>query len=138
MPETITGIAVKTIERAVVTEDGGNMVLTYTTHDGSESNLAIPAGQLQHLLLLAAEGINRSQQRRDQSSEWQAIKANSWSVQVTEDKRLLMQLSLPGGAQISFVLPMKGQQEVYTLQELLGNAAAQKHAGKDEEKPTLN
>lgn len=137
MSETISGTAVKSIERALVTDDGNHMLLTYKGPDGQEANLAIPADQLEHLLLLSLEGINRSKQRRDAPADQRRVlEATSWAINEAADKRLVMTLWLPGGAEVSFVLPVKGQQEIYTLNELLQRAAGQKHAS--EKKPTLN
>ena len=137
MPETITGVAVKSIEHARVTEDGGNMLLTYKGRDDRETTLAIPAEELEHLLLLAAEGLSRSQKRRNAPIEQRrVVEAKTWGINEAPDKRLVLSLWLQGGAELSFLLPLKGHQEIYGLGELLKRASEQKDAGAD--KPTVN
>ncbi len=137
MSETITGIAVKSIDHARVTEDGGNMLLTYTGRDERQTTLAIPAEELEHLLLLGAEGLSRSQKRRNAPVEQRrVVEAKTWGVNETVDKKLVLSLWLQGGAELSFLLPLKGHQEIYALGELLRRASEQKDA--TEEKPTVN
>lgn len=137
MVETITGIAVKSIERALVTDDGSHMLLTYKGHDDREATLAIPRELLQGLIMLTGQSINRIAQKRGLPPERREVmEASSWVLNEAPDKRLVMSVRVAGGAELSFVLPIKGQQEIYNVTELLNRAAAVKSQGKD--KPTLN
>jgi hypothetical protein len=125
VPETITGIAVKSIERSVVTEDGAHMLLTYVGLDGKEATLAIPSEQLQGLLMLVSQSLNAADRNRGAPPEQkQAIEAVSWVLNEAPDKRLVISIRVPGGGQMSFVLPAKGDQQVYGVEELLKRSAA--------------
>lgn len=143
MSETITGIAVKSIERALVTDDGSHMLLTYKGNDGREATLAIPREFLQGLLMLTGQSIARIAQKRGLPPEQREVmEASSWVLNEAPDKRLVMSIRVAGGAELSFVLPMKGQQEVYNVNELLKRASEvkfqDKDQDKDKDKPTLN
>lgn len=137
MSETITGVAVKSIERAHVTDDGAHMLLTYKGHDDRETTLAIPRELLQGLIMLTGQSVNRIAHKRGLPPEQREVmEASSWVLNEAPDKRLVMSVRVAGGAELSFVLPMKGEQEIFNVGELLKRAANAKNQDKD--KPTLN
>jgi hypothetical protein len=129
MPETITGIAVKSIDRALVTDDGAMTLLTYTGHDGREATLAIPVEQLQGLIMLLSQSLGRSAVlRKLPVNQKPVVEASSWLLNETADKRLVISIRVPGGAEMSFVLPAKGDQSVYNVEELMRRSAEARNA----------
>ena len=124
MTDTISGTAVATIESAKVTEGGEFMFLTYTKHDGTTENLAVPMEQVPGLLTLSMQCLGRAQENESGGIR-RAIPAKSWEMHVDKEQRLIFTVRLPGGAHLAFMLPLDNRQQVVSMSELLARRAAE-------------
>lgn len=124
MADQISGTLVGSIDRAIVTGDGAHMLLTYKRADGEPQALAIPVEQLRGLLTLISQSVSSAGEKRGRPADQRdAVVAESWKLEESPDKRLVMTIRLNGGGDLSFILPAKSLQEVYSVEELLKRAA---------------
>jgi hypothetical protein len=108
----IRGTGIRKVNAAMVTDDGQNMLLRLQPHAGPELVLALPAGQLNNLILLAAQGASDSRRKREVDPGLkEAFVVEDWEIHLEpEDRVLVLSLTLAGDAELSFRLPIGIQQ----------------------------
>jgi hypothetical protein len=96
----------------MVTEGGQNVILKMDPHAGPELALAFPTGELSKLILLAARGSTRARAAQGiDPAVKEAFAVEDWQLDLEpQDRVLVLSLTLSGGAELSFRLPLGIQQ----------------------------
>jgi hypothetical protein len=96
----------------MVTEDGENMLLRLQPHVGEEMVLALPAGEITNLILLAAQGMTQSRANRGiDPNVKEAFIVEDWDLLLEpEDRVLVLSLTVKGKGELSFRLPLGVEQ----------------------------
>lgn len=113
---TITGTAVKAIERALVTDDGSHALFTFRRADDQEHTIALPVEALQGMIMLSSNCLGRAAELKGADPQTRnALVAEDWEMNQDAQNYLVMSLKVAGGGEVSFRLPADSKQRIREL-----------------------
>ena len=100
------GFIIASLQRAVVTDDGRDILLTVERPGGRIGTIACPTDLIANLISMLTQCLATAQRRQGPTSSRQVLLAQGFKLQPVGD-RLLAVIAISGGAEMSFMLPVE-------------------------------
>lgn len=118
----VSALPVDEVIGSMLSDDGKHLLVKFKL-GSSESVLALPIAIAPNLVSAAALGVPKPEKQADGTKKVSAFSVNWWEISSVSNGDIVLSLTIPGGAVLSFRLDQMMKSGIHeTLSSLLGQS----------------